>query len=134
MPTDRLKSSINFDDDPDVIRRQLIVPSAGRAMGHIPDMVLVRQSFANGLSGNISIELELTRKNYTEWKNILTAYKNSTVFHEVYYFVVSSEIKRGLNSVIKSVGAGDKIKVLQFKPVDLTADPYVTGGGGGIVD
>ena len=92
-------------------------------------MVLSRQAFPNGMSGNISIELELTRKSISEWKTILTTYRDSPIFAEVYYFVIAAEMKRSLTSVIKAIGASDKIKVINFNPVDLTADPHITGGG-----
>jgi hypothetical protein len=115
-----------------LVRSKLILPVKGRAYGHIPDMVLSRQPFPNGASSNISIELELTRKSMSEWNTILTTYNNSDAFAEVLYFVISNDIKRALNLVIKSVGAMDKIKVVMFSPVDLAADPVVTGGGGQI--
>ena len=142
LPTSRMKSAIgpdlidenlSYDERANIvqgfIRESLILPIPGRAFGHIPDMVLVRQPYPNGASGNISIELELTRKSISEWKTILTGYRDSNVFAEVYYFVLNPDLKRSLNKVIKSIRAQDKIKVLDFKPVDLTADPYTSGGG-----
>lgn len=142
LPTARMKSAIGsivLDEDisyseqasmvQGAVKESLILPIPGRAFGHIPDMVLVRQPYPNGDSGNVSIELELTRKSISEWKTILTQYRDSRIFAEVYYFVLSGELKRSLNSVIKKIHAEDKIKVFDFKPIDLAADPYVSGGG-----
>lgn len=140
-PTKRIRTAIDFartvevltdDEDPTVarVKQALTVPVPGRGFGHIPDMVLVRQPFPNGLSGSIAVELELTRKGLSEWKTVLTAYRDSNVFIQCYYFVMSADIKRALEGVIKALNASDKISVIQFTPVDLTADPYVTGGGG----
>ena len=141
LPTARMKSAIGLVALGDIdsedrmnavegfVRSSLILPVKGRGYGHIPDMVLSRQAFPNGMSGNISIELELTRKSISEWKTILTTYRDSPIFAEVYYFVIAAEMKRSLTSVIKAIGASDKIKVINFNPVDLTADPHITGGG-----
>jgi hypothetical protein len=145
-PTSRLRTALDMSRyqgglapvpvdglDPDGlaerIRQSLVVPVQGRAMGHIPDMVLARQPFPNGASGNVAVELELTRKGLAEWRKVLGAYQTSPYFAEVYYFVTSRELQRGLEGVIKALGAGDKIKVVPFTPVDQTADPTVTGGG-----
>lgn len=112
-----------------LVRSTLVVPVPGRGFGHIPDMVLARAPYPNGMSGNIAIELELTRKGLSDWKTILTAYRDSAAFAEVYYFVMSREVQRALTGLIAALGASEKIKVVPFTPVDLTADPYVTGGG-----
>jgi hypothetical protein len=111
------------------IKDALIVPVPGRNIGHIPDMVLARQPFPGGSSGNISVELELTRKSLSEWNTVLTAYKNSNAFAEVYYFVMNREVRVGLQGVIKTLGLEDKVKVVNFEPIDMTADPNTTGGG-----
>jgi hypothetical protein len=111
------------------VRSALTVPVAGSAYGHIPDMVLVRQPFPNGSSGNIAIELELTRKSLSDWNKIIGAFRDSNTFSEVYYFVMSKEIQRGLMGVVKALNAEHKVKIVPFTPVDLTADPTVTGGG-----
>lgn len=143
-PTDRLRSAMDLSRyqagldtvpvdglDADAfmerVRQSLIVPVPGRSMGHIPDMVLARQPFASGASGNIAIELELTRKSISEWKTVLTAYVNSPYFSEVYYFVIGRDLLRGLQGVVKGLGAESKIKIIQFEPIDLTADPNVSG-------
>jgi hypothetical protein len=139
-PTARMRTAIDFfrtvesieeGTDPTVerIRTALTVPVAGRGFGHIPDMVLARQQYPNGASGSIAVELELTRKGLSEWKTVLTAYRDSPVFAEIYYYVMSSDIKRGLEGVVKALGASDKIHIIAFTPIDLTADPGVTGGG-----
>jgi hypothetical protein len=140
-PTKRLRSALALGgtpvagfDDGDIIdfaekvQRALIIPVPGRAIGHIPDMVLARQPFPNGSSGNIAIELELTRKGLAEWQKIVAAYMASPDFHEVYYFVDSGEVRRGFEGVVKALGAEQKVKVVKFVPVDLTADPTVSGG------
>jgi len=121
-----------FDETDDAVsaavRSALVVPAVGRSFGHIPDMVLARQPFPSGQSGNIAIELELTRKSLSEWKNVLSAYLMSPAFNEVYYFYTSAEVRKGLLGTIKAIGAQEKIKVAPFTPIDNTADPHVTGG------
>lgn len=112
----------------EAVRTALVVPALGRSFGHIPDMVLVRQPFPSGQSGNIAVELELTRKSLSEWKNVLTAYVGSPAFHEVYYFYTSSEVRKGMLSVVRALGAENKIKMVPFTPIDNTADPTVSGG------
>lgn len=140
-PTKRLRTAIDFaatvqaleeGADPVVerIRTALTVPVPGRGFGHIPDMVLAREPYPNGASGSIAIELELTRKGLSEWKTVLTAYRDSPNFDQVYYLVVSSEIKRGLEGVIKALGAQNKIHVMPIVLNDLTGDPESSGGGG----
>jgi DNA-binding PadR family transcriptional regulator len=142
-PTKRLRTAIDFaatvqalesgdEADPIVerIRTALTVPVPGRGFGHIPDMVLAREPYPNGASGSIAIELELTRKGLSEWKTVLTAYRDSPNFDQVYYLVVSSEIKRGLEGVIKALGAQNKIQVMPIVLNDLTGDPESNGGGG----
>lgn len=113
----------------DRVKRALIIPVPGRPNGHTPDMILARQPFPNGASGNIAIELELSRKGLEEWKKILSAFVASSDFAAVYYFVKSRDVQRSLQSIVKSVGGEGKIMVELFVPIDLTADPTVTGGG-----
>lgn len=111
------------------VKAALILPVPGRPNGHTPDMILVRQPFPSGASGNIAIELELTRKGLDEWRKIFEAYARSTDFDKVYYFVKGADMVRSLKQVAAAVGAADKILIEKFEPVDLTADPNVTGGG-----
>lgn len=137
MPTPRMRSVIDmtrfmpgFEDNPDDmtledmqlrVERSLILPiPETHARGHIPDMVVARQPFANGLSGNIAVELELTRKPIPTWKNILTAYRDSTNFAQVYYFVMDKEIGRALKKIVQVIGAEDKIIVEAVAPRDLS--------------
>lgn len=134
-PTVRMQASVDFyktmemledfeDEESGMDSRvltALTVPVPGRGIGHIPDMVLARQPFPNGYSGSIAIELELTRKNLGEWKTILTAFRDSDRFHEVYYYVTSTEVQRAVKRVVKAINAEDKIHVVKFEPVDETA-------------
>ena len=136
-PTARIKTAIDFmdfiksydeDDESGQIQRALTIPMSNRSFGHIPDMVLARQSYPNGSSGNIAIELELNRKHTSEWVAVLTAYRDTQLFELVQYYTMSKEIKRALTAIVKALGAEDKIQVHYFVPVDNTADPLVTGG------
>lgn len=138
MPTPRMRSVIDMtrfmpgfgesadgdmslEDMKDRVERSLILPMpATHARGHIPDMVVARQPFANGASGNIAVELELTRKPISTWKDILTAYRDSTNFAQVYYFVMDKEIGRALKKVVEVIGAEDKIMVEAVAPRDLS--------------
>lgn len=134
-PTPRMRASVDFyksmelmeeieEQDSEVDTRvtsALTVPVPGRGIGHIPDMVLARQPFPNGYSGSIAVELELTRKNLGEWRTILTAFRDSDRFAEVYYYVTNSEVKRAMNRVVKALGAEEKIHILMFEPIDETA-------------
>lgn len=136
-PTARIKTAIDFmdfiksydeDDESGQIQRALTIPMSNRSFGHIPDMVLARQSYPNGSSGNIAIELELNRKHTSEWVAVLTAYRDTQLFELVQYYTMSKEIKRALTAIVKALGAEDKIQVHYFIPVDNTADPLITGG------
>lgn len=135
-PTARMKTAIDLqlalselrgagegESVADLVSRGYTVRVQGRSFGHIPDMVLVRQPFASGLSGSIAIELELNRKTLSEWKAILGAYRDSSAFYQVAYYVMDTEIERALLGVAKAVGADHKIVVVPFSPVDLTAMP-----------
>lgn len=123
VPTDGLSS----DQEADRLRRGFIIPVPGRPLGHVPDMVLLRQPYADGRSGHIAVELELTRKGLGEWRQVLTAYRNSDLYDKVHYFAGSKEIARSMTGVIHGIGAEDKITVSVFNAVDLTGDPTTTG-------
>lgn len=136
-PTSRIKTAVDFmhyvksyeeEEESDQIQKALIVPMATRSFGHIPDMVLARQSYPNGASGNIAIELELNRKHNNEWVSVLTAYRDTNLFESVQYYTMNKEIKRALTAIVKALGAEDKILIHYFVPIDNTADPLVTGG------
>jgi len=133
-PTPRMKASVDFyksieqleqfEEESEVDTRvtsALTIPVPGRGIGHIPDMVLARQPFPNGSSGSIAIELELTRKNLGEWRTVLTAFRDSDRFNEVYYFVTSNEVLKAVKRVVKAIGAEDKIHVRMYEPEDETA-------------
>jgi hypothetical protein len=136
-PTSRVKTAIDImsvieemeAEDLDArTQRNLIIPMQGRALGHIPDMILARDAYPNGSSGNIAIELELSRKNATEWIAVLSAYRDSPLFEKVIYYTMNKEIKRALTAIAKAINAEDKVEVEFFVPVDNTADPLITGG------
>ncbi len=136
-PTSRIKTAIDLlsiiedieaEDMESMTQRKLIIPMQGRQFGHIPDMILAREAYPNGASGNIAIELELNRKNTTEWVSVLTAYRDSPLFEKVIYYTMNKEIKRALTAIAKAINAEDKIEVEFFVPVDNTADPLITGG------
>jgi hypothetical protein len=136
-PTARIKTAVDFmhyvksyeeEDESEQIQRSLTVPMTTRSFGHIPDMVLARQSYPNGASGNIAIELELNRKHTNEWVAVLTAYRDTDQFESVQYYTMNKEIKRALTAIVKALGAEDKIQIHYFVPIDNTADPLVTGG------
>lgn len=144
-PTQRMKAAVDISGIPrtlspvgdveldtaamsNLVRNSLTVPAPGYAFGHIPDMVLVRQRFPSGASGNIAVELELTAKSYSQWRTIITAFRDSNAFAEVFYFVPSKTLGRALLAVIKETNAAHKVKVVRFNAVDKTADPLVTGG------
>jgi DNA-binding transcriptional ArsR family regulator len=137
-PTPRMKASVDFyksieqmaehDEESDVDTRvtsALTIPVPGRGIGHIPDMVLVREPFPNGVSGSIAIELELTRKNLGEWRTVLSAFRDSDRFAEVYYFVTSREVSKAMGRVVKALGAEDKIFIRMFEPEDDTARMFI---------
>jgi hypothetical protein len=136
-PTARIKTAVDFmhfvkefeeEDENGTIKRALTIPMENRSFGHIPDMVLARQAYPNGASGNIAIELELNRKQTNEWVAVLTAYRDTELFELVQYYTMNKEIKRALTAMVKALGAEDKIQVHYFIPIDNTADPLVTGG------
>lgn len=132
VPTARMKTaidirkSLNADpgaDSASSAQAGYIVPMAGRQWGHIPDMVLVRQPFENGSPGSIAIELELTRKNLSEWRNILTAYRDNGQFAQVVYYVTDADIEKAVTATINALGAQDRIQVVRFTPIETTALP-----------
>lgn len=136
-PTARIKTAVDFmhfvkefeeEDENGTIKRALTIPMENRSFGHIPDMVLARQAYPNGASGNIAIELELNRKQTNEWVAVLTAYRDTELFELVQYYTMNKEIKRALTAMVKALGAEDKIQVHYFIPIDNTADPLITGG------
>lgn len=129
-PTARMRTAIDLRKhlDPDVdssqaAARGYILPTPGKAWGHIPDMVLVRQPFDNGASGNIAIELELNRKTLADWKTILTAYRDSPQFAQTIYYITDGEVERGLTGTINALNAQDRIQVVRFTPIETTALP-----------
>lgn len=137
-PTPRMKASVDFyksmqqleefEEESDVDTRvtsALTVPVHGRGIGHIPDMVLAREPFPSGVSGSIAIELELTRKNLGEWRTVLSAFRDSNRFAEVYYFVTSREVSKAMTRVVKAIGAEDKIFIRMFEPEDDTARMFI---------
>jgi DNA-binding transcriptional ArsR family regulator len=137
-PTPRMKASVDFyksmqqleefEEESDVDTRvtsALTVPVHGRGIGHIPDMVLAREPFPSGVSGSIAIELELTRKNLGEWRTVLSAFRDSNRFAEVYYFVTSREVSKAMTRVVKALGAEDKIFIRMFEPEDDTARMFI---------
>jgi hypothetical protein len=99
------------------------MPMPGRNFGHIPDMVLVREPYESGMSRSIAIELELNRKTLSEWKLIISAYRDCSLFEHVVYFVPDAGVERALTVVVQALGADQKVYVQPFAPVDLTAEP-----------
>ncbi len=125
LPVDGLDSIAMMER----IKQALVIPVPGRPSGHWPDMILSRRPYPSGLSGNIAIELELTRKNLEEWRKILTAFLKSPDFDKVVYHVRTRDIQRSIQTVVKAIHGEDKIQVSIFEPIDQTANPTVNGGG-----
>jgi hypothetical protein len=137
MPTARMRAAIEMraavavergevvgvEDSPRLAKEGYVLPMTGRQFGHIPDMVLVRQPFPNGLAGSLAIELELNRKTLSEWNLVLSTYRDSTAFASVVYYVVDADIERALVGAIRALGADQKIHVVRFTPIDTTAEP-----------
>jgi hypothetical protein len=123
VPTDGFSTG----EESDRLRKSFIIQVPGRPLGHVPDMVLLRQPYETGESGHIAVELELTRKGLGEWRQILTAYRNSDKYDKVHYFAGSKEIARSLRGVIAGIRGEDDITVSVFEPVDLTGDPLSAG-------
>lgn len=143
-PSPRLKKAIEFSrqqanvgeipadglspaQEHERLRRCFIIPMPGRSLGHVPDMVLLRQPYPDGRVGHIAVELELTRKSLGEWRQILAAFRNSDVYDKVHYFVATNEMKKSLSGVIRGLRAEDMITVSVFSPVDLIGDPLTSG-------
>lgn len=131
-PTARMRTAIDLHQhaDPSASNEPTaaatsgyILPTPGRSWGHIPDMVLVRQPFDSGASGNIAVELELHRKTLADWKAILTAYRDTPQFHQVIYYMCDADIERSLTGTIKAINAEDRIQVIRFTPIETTALP-----------
>lgn len=113
------------------VRAGFFVPCRGKVHGHVPDMVLVRTPFPNGLPGKISIEYEISRKAKTAeggLVDIITAYRDATnLYDAVYYFVVDGERERALKRVIREVRAEQRVHVVRFEPVERVGDPARRG-------
>ena len=134
-PTARMKTAIDLHraldemslstdvDTHEIATTHYTLPVPGKNYGHIPDMVVVRAPFENGASGSIAVELELNRKTLSEWRNIITAYRDTPHFAQAVYYVVDAEIERALRGVIHALGAEHRISVIRFEPLDTTAMP-----------
>jgi len=134
-PTARMKTAIDLHraleemdlstsvDTHDIATTHYTLPVPGKNYGHIPDMVVVRAPFDNGASGSIAVELELNRKTLSEWRNIITAYRDTPHFSQAVYYVVDAEIERALRGVIHALGADHRVTVIRFEPLDTTAIP-----------
>lgn len=134
-PTARMKTAIDLHraleemdlstsvDTHDIATTHYTLPVPGKNYGHIPDMVVVRAPFDNGASGSIAVELELNRKTLSEWRNIITAYRDTPHFAQAVYYVVDAEIERALRGVIHALGADHRVTVIRFEPLDTTAIP-----------
>ena len=108
----------------DIVTDGYVIPAVGSNSIHIPDMVLLRQPYDDGRSGNIAVEMELTRKSFKRWTEIIRAYVASPIFATVVYYVTEKSMKRGLEHVIGDVaGAEGKVFVNMFEPVDMAWDP-----------
>lgn len=132
IPTARMKTAIDIrkalNTDPNAdsatsAASGYIVPMAGRAWGHIPDMVLVRQPFETGAPGSIAIELELTRKNLSDWRNIITAYRDAGQFATVVYYVTDADVEKAVTATVRQLNATDRVQVLRFAPIEDAALP-----------
>lgn len=110
-------------DSHEVAALHYTLPIQGKNYGHIPDMVVVREPFENGAAGSIAVELELNRKTLSEWRNIITAYRDTSYFAQAVYYVVDVEIERALRGVIHALGAEHRVSVIRFEPLDDTATP-----------
>lgn len=134
-PTARMKTAIDLHraldemslstdvDTHEIATTHYTLPVPGKNYGHIPDMVVVRAPFENGASGSIAVELELNRKTLSEWRNIITAYRDTPHFAQAVYYVVDVEIERALRGVIHALGAEHRVSVIRFEPLDTTAIP-----------
>jgi len=99
----------------------------GGGVGHIPDMVLLRRSFEDGRSGNVALELELTRKPLSDWKSIVESYVRHEGYAQVQYFFTSPDLLRSFVSVVAGVPGGvGKVSASLFVPVDQAWDPAGT--------
>jgi hypothetical protein len=110
-------------DSHELVDAHYTLPVQGKNYSHIPDMVVVRAPFENGASGSIAVELELNRKTLSEWRNIITAYRDTANFAQAVYYVVDVEIERALRGVIHALGAEHRVSVIRFEPLDTTAMP-----------
>jgi len=110
----------------DVVSQAYVVPMRSGRQGrmHIPDMVLLRQPFDDGRSGNVAVEMELTRKSMSTWRAIVDAYTAFPGFASVMYYFTDPVLKRAFDQVIADVsGASKKIHTTMFAPVDMTWNP-----------
>lgn len=87
-----------------------------RKWPHIPDMVLARPLTADGLSGNVAIELELNRKSPDAWRNILRGYRDAPHFRHVLYLTHDQRVTKPLQKIIDQLGLGDKVTINDFHP------------------
>lgn len=132
-PTGRMRTAIDLHrsledlsmstdvDTHELATTYYTLPVQGKNYSHIPDMVVVRAPFENGAPGSIAVELELNRKTLSEWRNIITAYRDSSHFAQAVYYVTDVEIERALRGVIHALGAEHRLSVIRFEPLDTTA-------------
>ena len=92
---------------------------AGRHVGKIPDMVLLRAPAEGEVSGNIAVEVELSRKPVGELRKTIEAYTAWPGFSRVLYYCVDRGVAGTLANVVADVpGASEKVIVNLFTPSD----------------
>lgn len=91
---------------------------SGEKYLHIPDMVLVRPPAPDGSPGSIAIELELTRKTRSLWKQIFAAYAASPNIGLVVYYTHRRKLATALTATIKDMDLDDMIKVKKYVASD----------------
>lgn len=134
-PTDRMRTAIDLHasllsissemelEDTSIAADRYTIPVRGKSHRHIPDMVVVRNPLPDGTSGSIAVELELNRKTLSDWNSILTAYRDSTQFAQVVYYVVDGDVEKALRGVVHATGAEHRVSIVKFQPLDNTATP-----------
>jgi hypothetical protein len=104
--------------------------SATGGVEHVPDLVVTRDRDANGKPMNIAIELELTKKNPEEWKEILRYYRDfGWMYDKVIYMTHKRSIAEGLKRVNETVRLGEsgtspKLVIRKYVPTSGNSTPF----------
>lgn len=111
------------DDDPHHGNYVITPPGAAADSAVIPDLVINRPPTDTGAPAAIAVEIELSAKDATRYRNLFRTYltHGRSKFAAVMYYTDNRDVAAAVKKAIADTGAGGYIDIQPFTPTSLPA-------------